>query len=81
VEHTLQGVDTVPVGVSSVHAQSSPLVQFAVSAMETLARSRNHPAKHDVDLMNVLQNASMAVLLMLSLPDSCFPDSSTTTTH
>jgi len=61
VERILQGVDIVPVGVSSMLSQSSPLVQFAVSVVVTLVRSRNHCKRNAVDLMNVVENAWLTV--------------------
>jgi len=79
VEHILQGVDIMLVDVSSMHVQSSALVQFAVSATVTLASSRNHCVKNDDDLMNVLQNALLAVILILSTVDSGLPDPVITT--
>jgi len=81
VEHILQGVDIVPVDVSSMLAQSSPPAQFAVSATATLVRSTIHCAQneYDVGLMNVTQNAWPTE--RLSAQDSDLPDPTTTTTH
>ena len=79
VERILQGVDTVPVDVSSMLAQSSQLAQFAVSATATLARSRNHCAKNDVVLMNVMLNAWLSVILPAW--DSDLPDPISRTMH
>ena len=72
VAHILQDVDTMPVDVSSMPAQSSPLVQFAVSATATLVRSRNRRVKNDVLLMNARQNAWQIVILLAQ--DSGLPD-------
>ena len=74
MERILQGVDTVQVDVSSVHAQSYLLVQFAVSAMVKLVRSRNRCVKNDVALTNALQNAGLAVVVVQSVQDLVLPD-------